>query len=151
MGVRGQAHLREVSARLRVAPAELSREVAKELRKTVPKIEKQMQGEALTHMPKRGHFAVTLANAVEVRAEVRTGHGMTVFVFAKGKRQRRDVPSLNKGVLRHPVFGNRSRWVVQTKGVKKGFVDDGARKSQPVVTRAVKTARDKVAKEIVRR
>lgn len=49
-----------------------------------------------------------LTRSMRVRTSVRTGSydaRVSVVVFADGTRERRDVPSLNRGRLRHPVWG----------------------------------------------
>jgi hypothetical protein len=50
--------------------------------------------------------------------------------YAKGKKERRDLPSMNAGRLRHPVFGRRSAKGKRTRGHHRaGFYDRGTAKA----------------------
>jgi hypothetical protein len=148
--VTGQAALRQVEARLAAAPKNLSKEDAKALAKVAPAVAGKIRAEVPTHLPQRMGYAAVLFGAMEFQANIKVGRGMTLTVWANGKRERRDVPAINRGVLRHPVFGNRQVWVAQRAGVRKGFVDDGIRKAEPLIVRSIRNAAEKVAKEIVR-
>jgi hypothetical protein len=148
--VTGQAQLRAVEARLSAAGPRLSKENAQALAKVAPDIARAIRAEVPTHLPRRNGYAALLAGDLEFQANIKVGRGMTLTVWANGKRERRDVPAINRGVLRHPVFGNRQVWVAQRAGVRKGFVDDGIRKAEPLIVRSIRNAAEKVAKEIVR-
>ena len=148
--VTGQAQLRAVEARLSAAGPRLSKENAQALAKVAPDIARHIRAEVPFHLPRRNGYAAELDGDLEFQANIKVGRGMTLTVWANGKRERRDVPAINRGVLRHPVFGNRQVWVAQRAGVRRGFVDDGIRKSEPLIVRSIRTAAEKVAKEIVR-
>lgn len=63
-------------------------------------------------MPKRGGYADVLADDLQFKTSVRTGGStakVELVVFADGVKERRDVPSLNRGRLRHPVWGRSRR------------------------------------------
>lgn len=150
MKATGAVGLRELELRFKTAGSTIDAEVAKELRtEVVPKLEPIFAGEALTHMPKRMGYAALLARSIELRTSVRAKVGMTVHVGAKGKKEGRDVPALNRGVLRHPLFGNRSHWYAQRRGVRKGFVDDGGDKAFELVGDAVRDALHRVGRKVV--
>jgi hypothetical protein len=62
-------------------------------------------------MPQRGGYAATLAADMRTRTSVRLAGAdarVQIVVWADGTRERRDLPALNRGRLRHPVYG-RSR------------------------------------------
>lgn len=63
-------------------------------------------------MPKRGGYADVLAASMRVRKSVRLSGStarVEVIVHADGARERRDLPRLNQGRLRHPVWGRSRR------------------------------------------
>lgn len=64
-------------------------------------------------LPQRGGYRATATKSMRFRATVqattRTGR-VRIIAFAVGEKERRDLPRINKGELRHPVFG-RSRTV----------------------------------------
>jgi hypothetical protein len=147
--VTGQAQLRAVEARLSAAGPRLSKENAQALAKVAPDIPRHIRAEVPSHLPRRNGYAALLAGDLEFQANIKVGYGMTMTVWANGKRERRDVPAINRGVLRHPLPNNvRTRWYVTR--VRKGFVDDGIRKAEPLIVRSIRNAAEKVAKEIVR-
>jgi hypothetical protein len=90
--------------------------------------------------------------AVGVRTSVRATTVRivgTANVSARGKTEERDVAAVNRGRLRHPVFGRRrAPW--KTTTVVRGFVDRPINKAGDRITDAVRKARDSVADEIVR-
>lgn len=76
-------------------------------------------------MPKSGGYAAVLHRAIRVRVATDTGFttaGVTLKTYADGQARRRDIPALNRGILRKKVFGNPNRWVTQR--VPAGFWDD---------------------------
>lgn len=146
--VTGRAQLREVEARLDAAGKNLSKEDAKALANVAPKVARIIRAQTRTHLPKRNGYAAVMFGALEFEASVKVGRGMTMTVWAKGRKERRDVPVINRGALRHPVFGNREVW--RTTRVRPGFIDDGVDKAEPLIVRSIRNAAEKVAKEIVR-
>lgn len=149
--ITGQAQLRQVQARLKAVPANLSKEDAKALQEVAPKIAEEIDRQAITHMPHRHGYGLLLSKSMRYRTRITVGKGMTMTVFADSPGgDRRDVPALNRGVLRHPVFGNRNNWVAQRRGVMRHFVFDGLARSENRLVRAIRRARDNVARDIVR-
>src|SRR5574338_14309 len=148
MRVTGGRSLQELEFNFRTAGSRADAEVAENLEKLRPKIPPVFREQAITHLPKREGYAATFAEAMEVRSHVRASYGMTLTVYSRGKRERRDIVRLNRyGILRHPVFGRIRQtkkgpipnpWVAQTRGVRKGFVDEAADKTFDMVGDAVK-------------
>lgn len=148
--VTGAAQLRQLEVRLLKAGPELDRNVAEELKKTAPVVAGEIRKQAITHMPARHGYGRTLAKALDFHAQIFVGRGMTMTVWANGRPRRRDLPTLNRGILRHPLFGNRSHWYSQTRGVKRGFVTDGVRRSEGRIVRAVRRGAVDTVQTIVR-
>lgn len=100
-------------------------------------------------MPKSGGYAATLVRAVRVRVATDVGFttaGVTLKTYADGKRQRRDVPSLNRGRLRKKVFGNPNRWVNQS--VPAGFWDDAMDATSDDAQQRVREVLDKTIERL---
>ncbi|MGA4726294.1 hypothetical protein ACPB67_02640 [Micromonospora taraxaci] len=96
-------------------------------------------------------YAPVLSRSLQFRTQVRAFKYVaraTWRVYGDGQQERRDVPSLNRGVLRHPLFGNRERWVDQK--VRKGFVDRPVDRLGVDVRREMNKVVDQVADKIAR-
>lgn len=90
------------------------------------------------YMPDR--YAATLADDIKVttlqRGSIRSPG---VRIEASGRQKKRKVSKLNDGVITHPLFGDRTEWFHQLRGMRSGFFDDPCQKSGPQV-------RDKILK-----
>jgi len=98
--------------------------------------------------------------AVNAKVEVRLvqSRRITVVVYATGKRERRDIRAMNRGVLRHPVYGRMRRlkdgtlqanpWVVQA--IRPGLVDEPARAAMPKAVEKIENAVTRVVDKIGR-
>ncbi len=134
VGGTGPEQLRLLSARLRAAGTE-GRELRRELYKAVNEAAKPLAEEIrgydhlAPYMPNR--YAAVLAADVRVTASKSTGRNPGVSIKARGRRHRRKVIRLNDGILTHPVFGDREKWVDQTRGVRPGFFTDPAERAAP--------------------
>lgn len=149
----GRAQLREVITKLEItSPAELEKNLLEGTRKAVAGsvIKKDVQGEAVAKLPKRHGYAAVLAKAVKVSSRVSGGRTIkaAIQVSATGRREGRDVASLNRGVLRHPLFGNRKRWYPQL--VRRGLVDEPIDRARDRVVDNAQKAADAYADSIVR-
>lgn len=142
--------LRYVAGLLRKAAArDLTRELRKGQRAAVRPLQKEIKTEALATLPKRGGYNATMSKAVKVSVTTGTGRkAMTVRVYARGKVENRDVVQVNRGILRHPVFGHRGRWTV-TK-VRPHFVDRPIDKLSDQILKESADAAERVLKSIAR-
>lgn len=123
----GQAELKKVAGLLREADRrDLERELRASQRRAFSGLEKSVKKSALEFLPHRGGYASTMFATVRVEIVTRLSGRVTVRarVFARGSKELRDVASVNRGRLRHPLFGNRLHWY-DTR-VKPGFVDSAA-------------------------
>lgn len=151
--IRGRAELREVITKLEItAPAELEKNLLKGTREAVASavVKKDVQAAALAKLPKRGGYAPLLAGAARVESRTTGGKTVkaTIKVSAMGKRENRDVSALNRGTLRHPLFGHRRHWYVQR--VPRGLVDEPIDRARDRVVDNAKQAADAYADSIVR-
>lgn len=88
----------------------LGRQMSAALKRASTPLQESLRAE-YTKLPARGGYAGTFAKSLRFRTATRTGSRNASFrllTFADGTSERRDITALEKGVLRHPVFG-RSR------------------------------------------
>jgi hypothetical protein len=126
-GVRGTNQLGQVARAARLADANMPKSIKRRLAKMGPKAKKVVQGTALATLPSTNGLAEVVANSMKVSVKSDVGlttAGVTLEYTAKGKGENRDIPSMNAGIVRHPVYGRRTAWVAQK--IAPGFWDDAA-------------------------
>lgn len=124
-GVTGWGEFATLARDARLAGGKVLPDMRKGLNKLGPPAKKAVQASALAKLPKRGGFAETLSKAVRMRVRTDTGlstASVTLITTAAGPSQLRHIGAINKGVLRHPTHGHRTRWVAQR--VPPEFWDD---------------------------
>jgi hypothetical protein len=143
--VTGAVELRYV-ARLvqRQRVAGLKKELAAAQRKAFAPLLPAIKLEAAT-LP--SGYAPIMARAVKVSVRTRALETVAV-VYARGRTKERDVATVDRGRLRHPLYGNRGRWF--TTHVRPGFVDRPARKLGERIATDSLDALERVAQEIAR-
>lgn len=111
----------------------------KELRGGLNRVTKDIRGQLVqvipATLPKRGGLANTIHEASRSRTAVKGGKwaGVSMVFSAKGH----DIRTITGKRLRHPVFGNRSVWVDQTKGVEPAVWTGEIENQAPEIRRAV--------------
>lgn len=109
----------------------------------VAAVKKSLKG----HLPDR--YAEAVATSLVERAVRLTGSNPGVRLTASAKNVRgkqRDLVSLNKGRLRHPLYGNREWWYDQD--VKKGFWDEPLADASDEVRKELVKVLDNIAEEL---
>lgn len=163
--VTGSPQLHSLRTRLReTGDKGLGKELGRGLRRAASKFPPAVRAEVPKAMP--SGYAPVLARSLRFRLSVRdsrTTSWVTYRVYGDGQKERRDVPRLNAGVLRHPVFGrtrplkNHARyratsmanpWVAQK--VRKGFVDRPVDRLSGDVAREMRAVVDTIANMITR-
>jgi hypothetical protein len=109
--------------------AGLGRQMAAALTRAVDPVGKAINAEASKVSP--SGYRETLTRSLQHRRAVRnsrTQASVRLTTTGKGKQESRDLPSLNAGNLRHPVFGRRKDpWHVTR--IASGFYDRGTEKA----------------------
>lgn len=136
--IAGQAELRKVAAHIRATGDKgLGREFARALERAVEPVKKAIIEEAAETMP--SGYEEVLTRSLKHRRTTRAGAREATVRLAthgEGKRERRDLPRLNKGELRHPVFGRRRKpWTVTE--IRPGFYDRAVEKAGPAAEAAI--------------
>jgi len=153
--VEGGAELKRVAAKLRkVEAVELAEKTRKAQREAIKPTEEDIKAEAAGTLPSGyGHI---MAKSVKVNTSLRKAQAVfLVKIKAKGKAEERDLREVNKGILRHPLFGkrkptkkNKKVWFITQ--VKPGFVDRPINRTISRVVDSTSHAISAVLQEIVR-
>jgi hypothetical protein len=125
---------------------ELRKELNKGIKRAAKPLIPKARAEALRRLPQSGGLAKQVAKE-PARVQVRTG-ARTAGVRVVVGRRRGGARQANRGVIRHPVFGNRDVWVNQR--VPSGWFDDPMKDAAPAIRRDVEQALEDVAEQIVR-
>lgn len=98
------------------------------------------------HLPRRGGFAAIMARS-SIGVRTRTS-GQNTGVRIQAKHSKHDLVAIDRGILRHPVFGNRDRWVTQT--IVPGLVSNPIEDAKPRIRTGVLEAMENTARKITR-
>lgn len=125
--VTGAEQLAALAKDLRAAgDKELRRELMRGLQRAGKPMKAAARTAALTELPSRGGLAELVASSRWSVTTRSAGRGAGVRVAGRGlvnaSGQELDLASLNRGRLRHPVYGRRGAWVNQR--VKVGWFTD---------------------------
>lgn len=123
----------------------LKREIARAGKPARPALVTQIEAS----QPEAGGWRRTLIRDLRVRTKVDTGlttASITIITYAVGRKRRRHLDVINKGRLRHPVWGNRGTWVTQR--VKPEFWDRAMKQVEDQVESAVARVLDDTARQL---
>ena len=147
MSIEGADQLRDVGKRLKAAGEggkQLRRDLLREIRKVSsgPALD-ELKSAALRRLPSRGGLAGVAAKNLKVAARTKlSGSQVGVTVVASVKDM--DLPKIEQGKLRHPVYG-RGAWVNQK--IPAGIFGDAVEEVRDDLATAVL----KVADDTLRR
>lgn len=161
--VTGAATLHRVAAQIRAEGSkDLSRDLSRALSKASEPVRQAIRASAEETMPREGGYNAVFLKHLRFRQTKRTGSSeasVLLATYSDGQTERRDIRALERGDLRHPVFG-RSRpgrrkgervanpWAVTS--IRAGFwkrgTDGAADEAEKEVTRVV----DEFAKRLVK-
>lgn len=148
----GPYKLRVLSAQLRAAGTEgqgLRRELYRAVNTAAKPLAKEIGSAAHLRPYMPDHYADELAADMTVGAQKTAGRNPGVAIRAKGRSKKRKLKRLDAdGVLSHPVFGDRKKWVDQTSHVRPGFFTDPCTKAAPDIRRQVLDAMHVIGKRI---
>lgn len=110
--IRGIENLERLGKRLRdTGNKTLQKELFKGITRATKPIKAAAKTAAIAELPRGGGLNREFAKATySTRSRTR---GRNVGVRIVGKRKGHDIYAVDRGRLRHPVFGNRSVWVTQ--------------------------------------
>lgn len=144
--IKGAGQFLKLSKALKAAGrTELRKELNKRLRTAAKPLIPIARAEARSSLPRKGGLAEQVAKA-PMRVQVRTGREAGVRIVV-GK-DRSGARAANRGEIRHPVFGNRERWVTQK--VPAEWFDRPMRASTPTILPELEKAIESVLDDIVK-
>lgn len=140
--IRGGDDLKRVARELKAAgDGQLRRDLLRGIRESVKPGIPEVRASAASTLPKRGGLADRVAGQqYAVRTSLAAGR---VSVLGKGMKELIDI---DKGKLRHPLFGNREKWIGQS--VEPGFFTKPLEARGPSIRTAVLKVISDVARKI---
>jgi hypothetical protein len=162
--VTGAAQLRALAAHIkRTGDKGLGREMSTALTKAVAPIDRAITAEAGKAMPSgyRGVLTASLRHRRSTRTQARSA-SVRLTTTGAGRKDDRDLPALNAGNLRHPVFGRSRRikrgpragtaqpnpWSVTR--IRPGFYDRGIEKAADAAERQLLVVLDDFADRLAK-
>jgi hypothetical protein len=157
--VTGYNELSQLGFRLREARAvTLTKELREGLRRPLKPLADQIRAGAPDHTPKG--YEMTFARSLKFQTKVSlvgTGAGVDFSVTATGKSYSRQIREINRGRLKHPVYGRRrytrkgwinNPWVWQA--VEPGFFDNPVRANFNAMRESMREAMRRTAEQITK-
>ena len=127
------------------------KELRKELYSAINRATKPMRAEAKKsaerNLPKTGGLNKRVAQA-RFSTRRRAGRNPGVQIVAKGMGQ---LALMDRGRVRHPVYGNRKRWVNQPIPDAEGWFTQPMEEGKLVAQKEIVRTLDDVAKKIARK
>lgn len=125
----------------------LRRELTQGINRVTKGTRDDMKASIPSSLPSRGGLASLVHGRTSLVGQAIGGRyaGIRIRVNNKDHNLRR---MNSAGIVRHPVFGNRERWISQTEGVEKGFLDESFEKDKPEITRGVQRVMADIARKV---
>lgn len=118
---------------------ELRRGVVRATRPAIAAVRRELPA----YMP--SGYLPTFRSSLKLRTGDISG-GVRITADAQGKTEPRRVTDLNRGRLRHPLWGNRDRWYAQR--IRPRFVDEPIQQQAPAMRAELERSLDTVAAKI---
>lgn len=151
VAVAGGRDLTSVRRQLRlIGDQGLGRQMSAGLQRAAKDLKPAVQEKAVQLLP--SGYGPLMSRSVRMRTQVRERRSaatLRIQLFGDGKTDHRDMARINKGVLRHPVYGRRRQpWVNQQ--VRRGFVDRPVDRLSPDIAREMRAIVAAVAEQITK-
>lgn len=143
----GAEDLAILSRRLKAAGTQgkgLRKELAKRIRDEAKPLRAKAKANARATLPQRGGLARRVA-ASRMSVSVTTGRVVGVKIVG---RNGYDIRNMDRGQVRKPLFGDRSRWYQQR--VPEGWFSDAIEREAPAMRKAAGRAMKDIADKIER-
>lgn len=139
--IRGVEQLAALSKRLKeVGDKGLTREFSRSVSSALKPLVQELRASARATLPRSGGLAERVAKS-QIRTQRRASSGVRVVA-----RNPYGIKQMDEGVVRHPVFGNRSNWATQS--VRAGWWTRPTEQVGPDVRKALQEALDAMAKKV---
>lgn len=153
ISVRGAEKLRALSRALNeAAEKDLRRELYRRMSRAVAPLTEKVKGSLPRFLPDR--YADELSRTLKFRTTRRLDRsknpGVSLWATASTPRGKpRNLAALNRGRLRHPLYGDRRHWFNQP--VTPGFWDKPLEDSADEVRRELVNVLDDIGRELARK
>lgn len=143
--IEGTEQLERVARRLKdLGDGELRKELYRAIQRATKPLKAKAKDAALRDLPQRGGLNKWVASS---KFSTRTrGGGRNPGVKIVAKKGTHDLRALDRGRLRHPVYGNRRVWVNQS--VKPGWFSKSMEDGAPDVRRELLGVLEDVARQV---
>lgn len=149
--VEGGDEMKKVAKALKQAgDKELSREFSRGMSRAVKPLMQMVKVSAPLFLPDR--YAAELSASLRGRTKRRMGKNPRLELVGSARTKqgkKRDLASLNRGRLRHPLYGDRGHWFDQK--VRKDWWTHPLISGAPIARREVERSMGEVAKKISRK
>jgi hypothetical protein len=139
----GADQLARLESNLLKASLQVGQTIARTVEKELVPLPEMVRDSALKILPRKGGLNRLVADRVVPNQRRQTN---SVLVFATGRQGLKGLRFIDRGKVRHPVHGNREKWVTQT--VPKRFWTRPVGLREDEIKKAVKAALDALTKEI---
>lgn len=127
-----------------------SKALRKEMFQGLNRVTKHMRGEMKeaipAALPSRGGLSALIQRDTRMSTSAKSGKYAGVTIWAKSRKH--DIRTLTGRRLRHPVFGNRGKWVTQTAGVDPAVFTAKFEDQKPDVQRAIVRVMEEIARKV---
>jgi hypothetical protein len=139
--IRGVEQLAALSKRLKaIGDKELTREFSRSVTAAMKPLMQELRSSARSTLPSSGGLADKVARS-KIRTVRRASSGVRVTA-----NNPYGIKQMDEGRVRHPVFGNRSNWAVQS--VRPGWWTRPTEKVGPEVRQALQEAMEAIARKV---
>lgn len=146
ISIEGADRLADVARRLKeTGDQDLRKELYRGINRATTPLKNAAKDAARSELPKRGGLNEFVASA-RLSTSSRGGNNPGVRITAR--KAGHDVRAIDRGRVRHPVFGNRGVWVNQQ--IKPGWFTKTLEDGAPVVRRELVDVLDNVARRLAR-
>lgn len=146
--VKGAEKFAQVAKALKkTADKELQKELYSALNRATKPMRTEAKKSAEQRLPKTGGLNKRVARA-RMSTRRRAGRDPGVRIVATGMDQ---LALMDQGRVRHPVYGNRKRWVNQPIPDAKGWFTDPMEEGKPTAQREIVKTLDQIARKLARR
>lgn len=147
LNVRGTHELKRVGELMKDAPQDMRREMFRGINRATKEPRRQTLQELSERLPDAGGASAAIRKDTKLNTK-RNMRGRNVGIRIIAKSPRTVQRMNNQGVLRHPLFGNRSRWFNQNVSGLQGWFDEPLQRSAPQVRQEILEALDRAVDKI---
>lgn len=146
--IRGAEKFDRVARELkRVGDKELRKELYKALNRATKPMRAEAKKSGQQNLPRAGGLNKKVGRA-RLSTKRSAGKNPGVKIVAKGMDQ---LGLMDRGFVRHPVYGNRRRWVTQPIPDAEGWFTTPMEEGKPAAQREIVESLDDIAKKLARK